>query len=101
MKPAMRIMMAERLAQAEAFLVRALRKTNYIGRRRLPPGVRSLVGVLCIIGGFLGFLPILGYWMVPVGILLIGLDIPSLRTPIARRISSWNQRVKEKAQNRD
>ena len=97
----MRKLLAEKFARAEAFLVRALRKTNYIGRRRLPPGVRSLMGIACIIGGFLGFLPILGYWMVPVGVLLIGLDIPSFRGPIARRIRRWTQRVKEKAQNRD
>ena len=32
--------------------------------------------ILLIIGGMFGFLPILGFWMIPVGLLLIALDIP-------------------------
>lgn len=32
-----------------------------------------------IAGGFLGFLPVLGFWMVPVGALLIGEDVPPVR----------------------
>ncbi|HQT79620.1 MAG TPA: hypothetical protein PLD10_21470 [Rhodopila sp.] len=41
--------------------------------------VRIPLGSLMIAGGFLGFLPILGFWMVPVGALLIGEDIPPVR----------------------
>lgn len=65
------------------------------------PGVRTIAGILCIIGGILGFLPILGYWMAPIGILLIGLDIPAFRKPIAARIAIWNQKVKAKAPAKD
>jgi hypothetical protein len=53
--------------------------------RKLPPGLRTLAGVLLVIGGCLGFLPILGFWMLPLGLLLIGLDIP----PLHRRLVAW------------
>jgi hypothetical protein len=38
-----------------------------------PRWARLVVGVLLIVGGLLGFLPILGFWMVPLG------DIPAAR----------------------
>ena len=41
-------------------------------------------GVLLIVGGLLGFLPILGFWMLPLGIALLSLDIALLRRPTAR-----------------
>jgi hypothetical protein len=53
--------------------------------RHLPIGVRSVLGVLAIIGGVAGFLPILGFWMLPLGVVLIALDIPPLR----RRVLAW------------
>jgi hypothetical protein len=58
------------------------------GERRVPRGVRSILGVLCMIGGVAGFLPILGFWMIPVGLALIALDIPPLR----RRLLAWVRR---------
>ncbi|MBM3518086.1 MAG: hypothetical protein FJX56_09515 [Alphaproteobacteria bacterium] len=53
---------------------------------KVPPGLRSVVGLLLIVGGFLGFLPVLGFWMLPLGILVVGLDIPPLR----RRLLRWS-----------
>jgi hypothetical protein len=41
-----------------------------------------------MIGGMAGFLPILGFWMIPVGLALIALDIPPLR----RRLLLWVER---------
>ena len=32
-----------------------------------------------ILGGVFGWLPILGYWMVPVGFLILASDIPAIR----------------------
>lgn len=51
-------------------------------RQRLPPGIRLLAGLLLIGLGVLGFLPILGFWMIPLGIAVAMLDI----TPLWRRI---------------
>ena len=46
---------------------------------RLPRGVRSVLGLLLAVAGVFGFLPILGFWMLPLGGALIALDIPPLR----------------------
>jgi hypothetical protein len=62
-------------------------------QRRLPPGIRSLVGVLCMIGGIFGFLPILGFWMLPLGAALVGLDFP----PARKKIELWKEKLR--AQN--
>lgn len=43
------------------------------------PFARKLLGVLLILGGILGFLPILGFWMLPLGLLILSIDLPFLR----------------------
>lgn len=53
--------------------------------RRLPPGLRSILGVLFLVGGVLGFLPVLGFWMIPLGLGLIVSDCLLLR----RRLKQW------------
>lgn len=55
---------------------------------RLPRGIRSLIGIALMIGGVLGFLPILGFWMLPLGAAFIALDIPPLR----RHLLDWATR---------
>lgn len=44
-------------------------------RRKVPPGLRLLLGLLLIVGGVFGFLPILGFWMIPLGVAVAALDI--------------------------
>lgn len=58
------------------------------GQNHVPPGVRSIVGLMFIVGGVFGFLPILGFWMLPLGLVLISDDIPWLRRR-RRRVQSW------------
>jgi hypothetical protein len=53
--------------------------------RHLPPGIRAVLGVLAMACGMLGFLPVLGFWMFPLGVVLLALDIPPLR----RRVLKW------------
>ena len=55
---------------------------------KLPPVVRSILGVLFFIGGCFGFLPILGFWMIPVGIMLVMLDLPFTRHRVVKWIES-------------
>jgi hypothetical protein len=55
----------------------------------LPPGVRTAAGFLLMIGGLFGFLPVLGFWMLPLGGAVAALDIPFLR----RRLLGWLDRV--------
>jgi len=60
------------------------------GQDKLPPGIRSIVGLLCMVGGLFGFLPVLGFWMLPLGVALIGLDIP----PARKRIQIWMKKLR-------
>lgn len=46
--------------------------------RKLPPGLRLVAGLLLICGGFLGFLPVLGFWMIPLGLAVAALDVVPL-----------------------
>lgn len=39
--------------------------------------VRIPIGVFFVLGGLLGFLPIVGFWMVPLGLALLASDIPA------------------------
>ena len=51
-------------------------------KRRLvgfPRWARLVTGVLLVGGGVLGFLPILGFWMVPLGLIVLSTDIPAVR----------------------
>jgi hypothetical protein len=49
--------------------------------------VRIPAALLLVAGGFVGFLPVLGFWMSPLGLVLIAQDLPFLRGPIARLIN--------------
>jgi hypothetical protein len=66
--------------------------TIRLGKYRLPlPGswiVRVLIGLVLILGGFLGFLPILGFWMVPLGLMVLSIDLPFARR-WRRRLEVW------------
>jgi hypothetical protein len=50
--------------------------------------VRLPLGLVLIVGGLFGFLPILGFEFIPLGLLLIAQDIPFLRKPVAD-ITLW------------
>jgi len=41
--------------------------------------IRVILGVLLVIGGILGFLPVLGFWMIPLGMVVLSVDLPSIR----------------------
>ncbi|MFD0917457.1 hypothetical protein ACFQ14_13675 [Pseudahrensia aquimaris] len=40
---------------------------------------RTALGVALILGGILGFLPILGFWMIPLGLFVLSQDFASIR----------------------
>ncbi|MFG6498677.1 hypothetical protein ACGYK1_07550 [Sulfitobacter sp. 1A13191] len=48
-------------------------------RRRVPPGFRFALGLPLICGGILGFLPILGFWMLPLGLMVAAMDVRLFR----------------------
>jgi hypothetical protein len=45
--------------------------------------VRLPLALLLIAGGVFSFLPVLGAWMLPLGLLLLAVDLPFLRGPIS------------------
>jgi hypothetical protein len=49
---------------------------------------RMSVGVALIAGGCLGFLPILGFWMIPLGFVILSQDSAVVRR-WRRRLSVW------------
>ena len=49
---------------------------------------RLALGVALILGGMLWFLPVLGFWMLPLGIAVLAVDVPALR-PVADKINGW------------
>ena len=65
--------------------------------------VRIAVGVLLILGGFIGFLPILGFWMAPLGLLVLAADIPQVRRFNRRSsvaiVGWWRGRKSRQARN--
>ena len=66
--------------------------------------VRLPVAGLLILGGCLSFLPVLGIWMLPLGLLLLAVDVPQLRPTVTgsmirarRRLSIfWRERVRRR-----
>jgi hypothetical protein len=44
------------------------------------------LGVLLVLGGALSILPVLGIWMLPLGLVLLALDVVLLRRPTARML---------------
>ncbi|MDF1846337.1 MAG: hypothetical protein P1U69_03970 [Parvibaculaceae bacterium] len=74
---------------------------KFNGRKIPLPGsapIRMGAGVLLVIGGILGFLPILGFWMIPLGILFLSVDLHSVRRwrrQIEVRLGRRRQRKRE------
>ena len=50
--------------------------------------LRIIMGIALCIGGFLGFLPILGFWMLPLGLALLSIDLKPVRR-LRRRLQVW------------
>lgn len=57
--------------------------------------LRIVIGTGLIIFGLLGFLPVLGFWMVPLGLIVLSIDIPRIRRGRRRtlvRVGQWLKR---------
>jgi hypothetical protein len=56
---------------------------------------RILVSALLIVGGTLSFLPVLGTWMLPLGLIIISQDLPFLQAPLLRTLQ-WTEMTWER-----
>lgn len=70
----------------------AARKTISVMGRRVPMPrsrrMRITMGVTLVILGMFGFLPVLGFWMIPLGILVLSYEFASVRR-FRRRFEIW------------
>jgi hypothetical protein len=66
---------------------------RFVGWLRKPSSrlVRIPLAILLIVGGIFSFLPILGLWMLPLGLVLFAQDVPMLQRPIAKMLG-WIER---------
>ena len=82
------------------------RSARFVGWLRKPSSryARIPLAILLIVGGILSFLPILGLWMLPLGLLLFAQDIPLLQKPMARMLGwierKWIERERTKRMQR-
>jgi len=61
---------------------------------------RLILGWALIVGGLLGFLPIVGFWMLPLGIVILSVDYHFARR-LKRRVQVWwGRRAEKKANSR-
>jgi hypothetical protein len=63
--------------------------------------LRISVGILLIIGGLLGFLPILGFWMLPLGVLVLSYEFAMIRRWRRRGAVWWGNRNGRRDRRRD
>lgn len=74
------------------------------GGRHIPlPQSRILrisLGVALMLGGLAGFLPVLGFWMIPLGLLVLSIDLPAARRLRRRATVWWGRRQRAKRQQR-
>ncbi len=66
-------------------------------------GLRVALALALMIGGVLGFLPVLGLWMMPLGLLVLAIDYPPagrLARNIMARWRLWRRRRKAEEERR-
>jgi hypothetical protein len=79
------------------------RLAKFVGWLRRPSSryARIPLAILLILGGIFSFLPVLGLWMLPLGLLLFAQDVPVLQKPMARMLGwlerKWTERQRAKS----
>ncbi len=72
------------------------RPNHYYRKIRTAPKVtRILIGAGLVIGGILGFLPVLGVWMIPLGLVVIFFDVPWVKACWLAFRLWWKQKRKQ------
>ena len=62
--------------------------------------VRVPAGIALIGGGVLSFLPVLGIWMLPVGVALLACDVRPMQPPLARALRFANRKSEERKERK-
>ncbi|MHA6692606.1 hypothetical protein [Devosia sp. A449] len=81
------------------FAARLLERVRRPGAR----WVRIPLSILLILGGIFSFLPVLGIWMLPLGLLLLAIDLVFLQGPVnlaivrgTRKWTTWRRARRDK-----
>ena len=80
------------------------RTIRLFGRRIPMPQSRALrvsLGAVLVVFGLLGFLPVLGFWMIPLGLVVISHEFAMARRYRRRTVLWWKRRRKPRCRNRD
>jgi hypothetical protein len=71
-----------------------------VGRRKIPlPGSRKsrvLLGSGLVAGGIVGFLPVVGFWMLPLGLMVLSVDSKAVRRGRRRLEVRWGRWRKQR-----
>ncbi len=65
---------------------------HYLRGRRLAL-LRIPLGLVLAVGGCLSILPVLGLWMLPLGLLILAIDLPALRPATTSTMIRLRRRV--------
>ena len=79
----------------------AMSNLNFAGRTIPLPKSKPLrmgLGITLCIGGLAGFLPILGFWMLPLGLAVLSVDVPWIHRRYERLQDWWERRQARKRQ---
>ncbi|MCO6186317.1 hypothetical protein [Rhizobium sp. L1K21] len=74
---------------SQSRIVRVGKREYALPRSRM---MRILLGLVLIICGTLGFLPVLGFWMLPLGLLILSYEFHLIRRLRRRMIVWWRRR---------
>ncbi|MGA8260228.1 MAG: PGPGW domain-containing protein [Arenicellales bacterium] len=68
-----------------------------------PKAARISIGLLLVVGGLFGFLPVLGFWMIPLGLVILAVDFRWARHTLVNarwKLRTWRRRYLSRRNNR-
>jgi hypothetical protein len=83
----------EQLQRLTARLPRSVARVIQWSSRPGLHWVRVPAGVALMLGGVLSILPVLGLWMLPLGLVMLAKDVRFLRRPTARMLAWLDRRL--------
>lgn len=63
--------------------------------------LRIILGIALVLMGMVGFLPVIGFWMIPLGLLVLSVDLPVVRRWRRRLEVRWGRWRAKRKQARD
>jgi hypothetical protein len=59
--------------------------------------LRIAIGSALVLAGLVGFLPVLGFWMLPLGLLILSVDLSPVRRARRRLTVGWERRRRSRS----